>query len=126
VAFGDTWITEGVPLQVFNEASQRASRNAWENGGQLQDWWSFLSLADYLKVLRKSQRVWDVVYAPSLTPPDIPKRAGLKARTTWLADVVNLEASIQQDRAVSDDEYINLQGIADWLLGNESSEALKV
>ncbi|MBF4593745.1 DGQHR domain-containing protein [Curtobacterium flaccumfaciens] len=114
--FGETWIKECVPLQVYRDANERATDRSWEADGEEVDWWDCLYLSDYQKIMRKSQAVWDVGFGEGFTPPELRgKKGSWKDRSSWMSVIIDARNAVAHARSISEEEFAAVADVHDWL-----------
>ncbi len=115
--FGSRWFKDGVPRNVYQDASTLAiEKNRERDTDDEIDPWDCLHLIDYQKILQRDFATWQEVFERQYTRPgEESKPGGWKARTSWLSDLNRIRNENAHTYSVKESEYNFLVAIHTWL-----------
>ena len=109
--FGATWFKDGVPKNVYQEASTLAAEKQYEAGpGVDVDWWDSLHLIGYHKImLHGGMALWNELYDAAYTLPSDKKASSWKDKSGWMNRLNEVRNKVFHNNSVSEEEYEFLQ-----------------
>lgn len=109
--FGANWFQDGVPKQVYQEASTLAAEKQYEAApGVTVDWWDSLHLIGYRKILlHGGMTLWNELYDAAYTLPSDRKASSWKDKSGWMNRLNDVRNKVFHSNSVSEEEYEFLQ-----------------
>lgn len=108
--FGANWFKDGVPKNVYQEASTLAAEKQYEAApGVVVDWWDSLHLIGYHKILlHGGMSLWNELYDEAYTLPS-DKKSSWKDKSGWMNRLNDVRNKVFHNNSVSEEEYEFLQ-----------------
>jgi DNA sulfur modification protein DndB len=109
--FGANWFKDGIPKNVYQEASTLAAEKQYEaEPGVIIDWWDSLHLIGYLKILlHGGMALWNELYDEAYTLPSDKKSNSWKDKSGWMNRLNDVRNKVFHNNSVSEEEYEFLQ-----------------
>lgn len=108
--FGPSWFKDGVPKNVYQDASTLAAEKQYDAApGVTVDWWDNLHLIGYHKILlHGGMALWNELYDAAYTLPS-DKKASWKERSSWMNRLNEIRNTVFHNNSVSEEDYEFLQ-----------------
>ena len=115
--FGPRWFKDGVPKNVYQDASNLAAdKNRERDTADEVEPWDCLHLIDYQKILQRDFATWQELFERQYTRPgEESKSGGWKGRTSWLGELNRIRNENDHTYSVKESEYNFLVAIHTWL-----------
>jgi DNA sulfur modification protein DndB len=116
--FHQAWITQGIPVLVYKEASALAIEKNFAKGEGADpddvEPWDCLHLINYLQILQKSSKNWEDIFQEQYSRPR-DKSGNWKTKTAWLQELNRIRNIVSHAGTVKESEYNFVVGIHTWL-----------
>jgi DNA sulfur modification protein DndB len=120
--FGQAWAKQGIPLQVYKDASTLAIEKNYDKREEAEDAepWDCMHLINYLQILQKNFKNWEAIFQERYTRPG-DKSGSWKDKAAWLQDLNRIRNKVSHaGTPVTQQEYNFVVAIHTWLgLHNE-------
>lgn len=121
--YGDKWLTAGLPPKVYKQANNAMGKqnynNSLNNVNKTVSIWDCVTIAN-CKDIATFGANWTDLFESSFTRPEEKKLPGGKAaKTEWLSKLNIIYNSNNSNYSVSEEDYLFLKSIHDWLIGNK-------
>lgn len=118
--YGPSWFKKGVPENVYDDASSLAAKKnrQIENPEDEKEPWDCLHIIDYRKIALANKN-WIEVFEKRYTKPGEEKiSGGREEKTKWMVKLEGIRNKIAHNENISEDEFIYLSELYEWLIKN--------
>jgi DNA sulfur modification protein DndB len=116
--FEQAWITQGIPVQVYKDASTLAIEKNFDGREEADDVepWDCMHLINYLQIMQKSSKNWESIFKERYTRPG-DKSGSWKDKASWMQDLNRIRNKVSHPgTAVTEQEYNFVVAIHTWLV----------
>ncbi|KOP64870.1 hypothetical protein AMS62_06120 [Bacillus sp. FJAT-18019] len=120
--YGDKWLTAGLPPKVYKQANNAMGKinynNSLNNINKHVTLWDCISISNYKDIAIFGAN-WTELFEVSYTRPEEKKLVGGKAaKTEWFTKLYTISNGTNSNYSVSEEEYLFLKEIYEWLIGS--------
>jgi DNA sulfur modification protein DndB len=116
--FGQAWSTQGIPVQVYKDASTLAIDKNFDKREEADDVepWDCMHLINYLQIMPKSSKNWESIFQERYTRPQ-DKSGSWRDKASWMKDLSRVRNKVAHPgaSAVTEQEYNFVVAIHTWL-----------
>lgn len=117
--YGEKWLTAGLPPKVYKQANSVMGKQNYNNSindiNKTVSLWDCVTIANCRDIAIFGPN-WTELFEESLNRPKEIKLAGGKTtKTEWIVKLANIEGNNNTNYSVSEDEYLFLKELYDWL-----------
>jgi DNA sulfur modification protein DndB len=122
--YGATWLNEGVPLKVKQEAGKiQLQKNHDKPPDEEVELWDCLHLIDYKDIMQQKHELWTELFAKQYTRPGDEKKAW-KSALDWLVELNRIRNENAHNYVVTEEEYETLVVLTEWLIKGQADNVL--
>lgn len=116
--FEQAWTTQGIPVQVYKDASNLAIEKNFDKreGRDDVEAWDCMHLVNYLQIMQKSSKNWESIFQERYTRPGDKSRSW-KDKASWMHELNRIRNKVSHaGTAVTEQEYNFVVAIHTWLV----------